>query len=310
MDTHISYQKNSFDSLRYYAAFAVMLLHYSGFWLMSSNSSSSFFIEELRKVLLCFPGVVVLFTISGFLITASLERTNSKKIFFKKRIFRLFPELWICTIFNLVILSIFASDYFDRSILLWLFSQIFGIAYTPNCMKEFATGSINGALWTIFVELQLYVVTCCLYPFLKKLSYIGWGVVLVLFTAMNLIIGAWFPVLPSIGQKIVERTFLPYGIWYLILYVFVKQPGYYCGILTSIFCPLIVIGLAYWLPPFRIKLDLSYGMFLYHWMVLNIFVHFGWLSRLAWPVTLGLFIGSTLILSWLSRWLVSKCKRE
>lgn len=224
-------------------------------------------------------------------------------------------------------------DALDLSIVPWICAQIFGIAYTPACVKTFATGSINGALWTIFVELQLYFFTLFIYPFLKKMSYIGWGGILVLFAGINLLLGYAAPSFPVAVQKIVERTFLPYGIWYLIgmfcyvkrdlllpilrkaclymvvlyviFYVMVEQPGYYCGIITSVLCPLITIGAAYLLPSFRIQTDLSYGMFLYHWIVLNVLVHFGLLSSLAWPVTLALFIVSTLLLSWMSKFLVS-----
>ena len=56
----------------------------------------------------------------------------------------------------------------DKSIFIWLLTQIFGIAYTPSCLKDFATGSVNGALWTIFTELQLYIILGIVYNWIKK----------------------------------------------------------------------------------------------------------------------------------------------
>lgn len=334
MNDSSSYNNNSFDGIRYYSAFAVMLLHYTGYYAIYSEEGS-LFLSGLRKVSLCFPGVVVLFAISGFLNAISFEHSNSIKMYLKKRAIRLFPELWLCTVFNLLVLCVLTFESLDHSIVLWCISQLIGIAYTPSCVKEFATGSINGALWTIFVELQLYIVTAFFYPRLKKLSYLKWGIGLLLLMGINLLTGYLSPLFPNVLQKLVERTFLPYALWYfigmfcymkrsrllpilkrmcpilaglyIVIYCLVEgQPGYYCGIVTSICCPFIAVGMAYRIPAFRVRKDLSYGMFLYHWIVLNILVHFQLINRLPWPVTLSLFIGITLLLAWGSRKLVSK----
>lgn len=321
----LSYQNNSFDLLRYYAAFAVMLLHYTGYFAMLSAQESSF-LSGIRTFVLSFPGVIVLFTLSGFLISSSFERSDSRKLFLKKRILRLFPELWICTLFNLLLLSFLTGDAFDSSIAVWLFTQIFGIAHTPSCLKGFATGSVNGALWTIFVELQLYLVTLLFYPFLKKLSHAGWLLLFGLSAGINLLLGYCSPALSATFLKLAERTFFPYVLWFLIgmfcyinrntllpflkklcpylilfyallFFLIPEQPGYYCGIITGILCPLITISLSYRLPAVRIKTDLSYGMFLYHWIVLNILVHFHLIEQLSWLLSLLLFLAGTLLLS-------------
>lgn len=326
MNTSISYEKNSFDIIRWYAAVAVMLLHFtSNFFIFSSQSSSV--LSDVREIVVFFPGVIVLFSLSGFLIASSYDRTGSRKLFFQKRVFRLFPELWICTIFNLILLTVLTFRSFDKSILIWLFTQIPGIANTPSCLKDFATGSVNGALWTVFVELQLYVITMFLYPLLKKISITCFSLLLFLFVGINLILGYLTPNMPSFFQKVIERSFLPYAFWFLagmfcytqrtrllpllkkacpflaiayfILYQCIThQPGYYCGIITSIFCPFITIGLAYLLPAFRLKIDLSYGLFLYHWIVINILIHFNLINLLPWPVTLLIFICLTLLLAY------------
>ena len=88
----------------------------------------------------------------------SFERCITKKEFFIKRIFRLYPELWLCTLVNLILLFLFVRESLDGSLWLWVLTQIVGIANTPSCLSEFATGSVNGALWTIFTEIQLYLV--------------------------------------------------------------------------------------------------------------------------------------------------------
>ena len=294
--------KNAFDILRIFSAVQVMLLHFNAFFYQY-NSARHYRYREIVKM---FPGVVILFSLSGFLIAASYEKSASTREFFEKRILRIYPPLWICTIINLIVLFFLGQNILDKSILLWICTQIVGIANTPSTLKNFATGSINGTLWTVFTEVQLYVVLAFTYRRLKKLSSLGWGILGFILLLCNL--GAYF--LQNVGYgipKIIERLFLPYALWFfigvylyihrnrwiltppqrnkyvwplLILFVLYKfSPiqiiGYYTDIVTSICLPFITVGLAYQLGNIRIKPDLSYHLFLYHWIILNILVYFG-----------------------------------
>ena len=305
-----------------------MFLHYTYYAFMEADQAWGF-MDKLRKTSEFFPGVVVLFTISGFLISDSMERSGTKKEFLKKRVFRLYPELWLCTIVNLCVLLAIARKYLNSSILLWIGTQVFGIANTPSCLNGFATGSVNGTLWTILVEVQLYLIICFGYQILKKMKLFQWGIFLVMLAAVNLLCG-YLSSTGGIVAKLIERSFFPYALWFmvgafcyqyrekaigylrcvviplLIVYWFVRpygmeQPGYYIGIGVSILCPFIVIGIAYLLPAIRFKLDLSYGMFLYHWIVLNIIVHFELLSKWKWYICFVFFIVTTLMLAWSSQ---------
>lgn len=264
------FQDNAFDLMRYWAAICVMFLHYTGYTLHLSAEGLSC-MHILRWVVSFFPGVVVLFAMSGFLIAASYERSKDRKEFFIKRVLRMYPELWVCTIVNLIVVCVLAFKLLDKSIIVWLVTQIFGIANTPSCLSSFATGSINGALWTIFTEMQLYIVLGISYNWLKNLTTKKWLVLLAFFSAFN--IGADF-VATTVGggiAKIIERLFLTYALWFfigvfcyvkrerlipelkkiipvfLLVYVFCKClpidiPGYYANISVGILLPLIVIG--------------------------------------------------------------------
>lgn len=264
------FQDNAFDLIRYWAAICVMFLHYTGYALHLSAENLSF-MHILRWVVSFFPGVVVLFSMSGFLIAASYERSKNRKDFFVKRILRMYPELWVCTIVNLIVVCIFAYKLLDKSIIIWLVTQIFGIANTPSCLNNFATGSINGALWTIFTEMQLYIVLGLSYNWLKKLSLKKWIILLAFLSVCN--IGADFvtSTVGGVSVKIIERIFLTYAVWFFIgvfcyvkreqlvpmlkhsipmlvvIYVFnrclpINIPGYYANILVGILLPLIVMG--------------------------------------------------------------------
>ena len=329
-------KKNSFDLLKYWAAFSVMFLHYTYYAFIEAEQAWDF-MDRLRKISEFFPGVIVLFTISGFLISNSMECSKSKKEFIKKRIFRLYPELWLCTLVNLGVLLIIAREYMDKKIVLWIVTQFFGIANTPSSLNTFATGSVNGALWTIFVEVQLYIIVCIGYGKLKKINIFHWSILLMVLAGLNLCCD-YIARKQQNGliPKLIERSFFPYAIWFMIgvfcyryrrniigylryltipmlgiyRYVWINsagQPGYYKGIGISILCPFIIIGLAYLLPTIRLKRDLCYGMFLYHWIVLNIIVKFKLLDKWKWYVCLIFFILTTLLLAYLSNVIIKKC---
>lgn len=332
------FQDNAFDLIRCWAAICVMFLHYTGYALRLSAVGTSF-MRILRWVVSFFPGVVVLFAMSGFLISASYERSKDKKEFFIKRVLRMYPELWVCTIVNLIVVCVLAYELLDKSIIVWIVTQIFGIANTPSCLNSFATGSINGALWTIFTEMQLYIVLGLGYDWLKKLTTKKWLVFLVFLSACN--IGADY-VATTVGggiAKIIERLFLTYALWFfigvfcyikreqlipalkkiipvlLIVYVFCKClpidiPGYYADISVGILLPFIVIAGGYFLPKIRISCDLSYEIFLYHWIVLNVIVHFDLMNKWPWYIVLVIFVCLTLALSWLSWRFVGQGRRK
>lgn len=327
-------ENNSFDVIRYFAAFSVMLLHYTYYAILFSEQEIAT-LRGIRRITEIFPGVVILFSLSGFLISASLERCKTKKEFFVKRIFRLYPELWLCTFINLIVVICLARERLDGSIFLWICTQIVGIANTPSCLKDFATGSINGALWTIFTEVQLYVILGVIYPWLKKMKRNGWILLMSASVIMNLVCKYITDHMDGAVDKIVERIFIPYFLWFLIgvfcyqnrewviptikkyiwilILIFainqgfhVCSYGYYEDIVSGILLPFIIIGLAYLLPVKRIKCDLSYGMFLYHWIVLNVMVHLNVFGYMPWQICAIIFIIVTLLTAWLSWYLVRK----
>lgn len=328
----IKFEKNAFDLIRYGAAFAVMMTHYTSLYRTQRIQG----VDGMWKIEMAvnfFPGVVVLFALSGLLVAASCERSGSRSVFFRKRVWRLYPELWGCTLVNLCVVAMLAFRSLDGSIFGWLLTQFFGIANTPSCLKQFATGSVNGALWTIGIEVQLYIVLGLIYPMIKKMRTWQWLLFLGGLAGCNVAAGVLESFAPQMIIKLLERCFLSYALWFFIgVFCYVKRsymlkllqiswpvlllvytvvykqyldlPGYYANIVVGLLLPLIVIGLGYTLPGVRIPCDLSYEMFLYHWIVLNVIVHFDLMNRLTGWMCLSLYIVMTLAVSWGSwRWL-------
>ncbi|ELB21481.1 hypothetical protein OIS_03496 [Enterococcus faecium EnGen0035] len=173
--------------------------------------------EILWKITDFMPGVVILLALSGYLISYSIERTSSTKTFIVKRIMRIYPELWLSTIINIVVILVLVPHLIDTSFIIWILTQFFGVANTPKCLKTFATGSINGALWTIFVEIQLYLIAVLVYRWIKKGSKTIHCVGALVAAFLNVIIG--FLAEQQYDWKllkIVDRSFIPYFLWFYI----------------------------------------------------------------------------------------------
>ena len=88
---------NNFDLLRLFAALEVVLLH--------SYPHLNLPYPAFFNVILNFPGVTMFFVMSGFLISASLERNNDLRVYFKNRAFRIFPALWACIILTVIVIA-------------------------------------------------------------------------------------------------------------------------------------------------------------------------------------------------------------
>lgn len=81
MTADVDFEKNGFDIIRYLAAFHVMMLHYASYCMILSDQADAI-MDKVRHFTILFPGVVMLFAMSGFLVSASMERVKARKDFF------------------------------------------------------------------------------------------------------------------------------------------------------------------------------------------------------------------------------------
>lgn len=339
-------KKNSFDLIKALAALSILLLHFTGYAWLTLKDASPVIISDIRNVVTFFPGVVVFFSVSGFLTAASLEKSEGIREFLIKRAKRIYPGLWICMAVNIIAVCIIkgGTGWMDKSFILWIFTQGIGIANTPACLKDFATGSINGPLWTVMVQLQFYVLLALFYGKIKdRLSKKAWlfGVFPIMFV-LN-ILSAFAAGRSELLGKLLERSFIPYIGWFaagvfcyrfldelctrfkklfwilLIIYIIyfaavallpeeiseVLGYGYYTSAAGSYLCafmiPMLGMGAISILPQVRFKTDISYEVFLYHWIVLNALVYYDAYHLLGWIPTLLILLAGTLVLSIVSK---------
>ena len=102
--------------------------------------------------------------------------------------------------------------YSVKDIVVWTISQVTVFQfYTPSSIEIYGVGNPNGALWTISMELQVFVVIMLVYPWLKKQKKsVWWGIGLI-----SLLFNILYPFseafIPTIVYKLINVTFLPYA---------------------------------------------------------------------------------------------------
>ena len=283
-----------------------------------------------------FWGVPLFLTISGFLIWFSAERSVSYWSFLKKRFWRIYPELWGGVI--ICILSIYLTYDTFRPLDMILFALGQGTLFqfwTPDSLRSFGCGTPNGSLWTISVIIQFYLIVWFLRKLLHGKSIRVWAVSFILVLIIDIVGDRVSAILPEMLGKLYGVTFVPFlwmfilgcivaefwkeisGLlvrfwWVLILIVVLLDVfsydivylGHY-GFLRSSLEFLGLLGFAYHYPALRIKKDISYGVYIYHMIIVNVLIQYGfvntyWALLLVVVLTLVLAYASSITLGRLS----------
>lgn len=302
---------NNFDILRLIAAIEVAVGHI----FIHLGIGSDRFVHP-------FPGVLVFFVISGFLISSSIDNSKSFLPYLRNRLLRIVPALWISFVLVVFVLMCFGfiNIYVIRkaSFWIWCVGQITIFQFfTPDFFRDFGVGCPNGSLWTIPVEFLFYILLPLIIYSFKKYKNI---ILLVLF-----IISALFNFYLSRldASDIVVKLFkvsvfnwlyvfligsIAYYNWnklrlyiegkaviYMLIYVFyvncIASPSYTVNSIETLFANLLLgvltLSLAYTLPKISSLLkgfDLSYGLYVYHMIIVNIFVQIGLMCEIEYAI--------------------------
>ena len=297
---------NNFDALRLFAATQVLIGHAA--WHLQVEDQ--WWLAILRHV----PGVPIFFVLSGFLISGSLDRNPEIRSYARNRCLRIFPALWCCLGATIVTVIILGYEVVHPSGLLWLATQMGGLIYTPGFLKDFGFGSYNGALWTIPIEIQFYVLLPLLNTAVNQapakfrvrlmagifglLSLIGVMCHVTLETQRAT--GAFL-----FEYKLLKSSFIPHlylfllgvlirrldlhrsailsgrgGLWLLAYATFAAMfSDPILQVPKMLLLGITTISLAYTIPTLSGRLlrhqDISYGVYIYHGLVINVFVEFG-----------------------------------
>lgn len=287
--------ENCFDFLRLFLAVSVFCSHY----------------DKLHGVdFVNFPlslplSVSAFFVISGVLIYRSYCRSSSLKSYLTKRARRIFPAYVLAVVLSALLFSLVsvlpASDYF----LSWEFFRYLAANLTtlnflqPNLPGVYGIESVNPSLWTIKIELMLYLLVP-LFSFLfggkrRCLSLVVVAVISSLSVFLRWkadvsgvpsydLLGKWISLAACFlaGVSVfLFRTELKRYKWFLIVpsLALLVMKGYP----AELFHPL-AMGVAVYFFSFTMPFlngfgkigDLSYGTYVFHGPIVGMTICMGW----------------------------------
>jgi peptidoglycan/LPS O-acetylase OafA/YrhL len=178
----VTVKMNNFDFLRFLAATAVIISHV--------NPLHGGFIEagDLGQA-----AVYTFFTVSGFLVASSWEKDPNAARFLARRGLRIFPGLLVVVALTAFIIGpivttmrtpIYFRDpatwFYLRTAALWPVSYALPGVFASNHYP----GAANGSLWTLPIEILMYVSLAILgtlgfFRSRRLLSLVCWSVILV-----------------------------------------------------------------------------------------------------------------------------------
>ncbi len=149
---------NNFDLLRFVLASVVFIYH-------SHVLSGSPELAVLSRWFSAEFAVESFFVVSGFLVFSSFEHSASTRAYFGKRLRRIYPAYAAVVLgvamFGALFTSVSLSDYFSVDWLRYLAANLtflnFLAADLPGLFENNAWRAVNGALWTLKIEVAFYV---------------------------------------------------------------------------------------------------------------------------------------------------------
>ena len=291
-DVHLN--RNCFDIIRCLCTFTVFLGHFITHFKVESS--------VLHEIAYCVRGVPVFFFLSGLFISCSLEKYSTKQ-YLLKRFVRIYPELWVCVLLNLGLIFLSGVRCGVRDLLIYLGTQLTAFQfYTGAWLREYGVGVPNGALWTITVDIQFYLIVIPLAKMLNGRRLRTWIASLAGLMTLDWALEAFFIKGGTLIYKLLQCNIIPF-LWiflsgmlihryadtliprlvklravFLVLYIIwqyaapahIKQcfEGIRYNIVTTalLLCLVASFGFS---AKYRIRRECSYSFYLYHMVVIG-----------------------------------------
>lgn len=324
----------SINTLRFLAAFQVMWGHMiSHLDVTASTYLGQNLIAAITNILQYFNGVPLFFFLSGFLNYFSIKKSKSAKEFFEKKFWRIYPELWVG-----VIIEIFTIFVFYKGRIEWPQLGVFFIAqatifqfWTPDCLRAYGCGTPNGSLWTVGITIQFYILSWLTRKFWSGRKLRFWVVSISLLMLAGAATGTLEKYMAPLLYKLYCQTIVQY-LWvfwigllaaeyadkiipvlkkywwvFVISFILWRLAGIdlyarnYPVFMVTIAC-FGCLGLAYAFPGLNIKLDISYAIFIYHMIFVNVMIAVRWIGFRGMVIAIII----TFIISYLSTGFIGK----
>lgn len=308
--TLVASNVNAFDILRYIGAFIVVFSHSCKHFGLEKPIWSLFFTDGATGVMMFFAmtGFVIMPAYER-----SVQKENSLRVFYWNRLIRLYPALWASFILiTLVNASVIGVNIFRPGYLKYMFDYCilakgggFGDGLTNGVLWTIPADIIyyllTPLIWKLLRDKKTWVWLLVIFAFwllnvfdtriisaASRIPVIGSRIMpsFPLFFIYEFLIGsflyfkkdtilAWFMNHEAASYLcLVGFTVLFVFYRYTSISVLPQASGIHSPWLGLMACPLTII-MAYTLKPKRLKIDLSYGVFLNHMIVIGTAVFLG-----------------------------------
>jgi peptidoglycan/LPS O-acetylase OafA/YrhL len=209
--------------------------------------------------------------------------------------------------------------------------------YNPEFMRGYGVGVLNGSLWTISVELQFYILTPLLYAFFRFFNNNKNNIILYSLIISSMIIHFTYYSYKSeyseiFIYKLLGVSFMPWfymflvgvmfqknfsfiykmlqgklllltAMYLLIMYITEWATGNGINPILFLFLTTVIFSFSYTAPTISKKLlngnDISYGVYIYHMVLVNLFIYNGLISNILYVVVIIVLAILIAIVSWL-----------
>ncbi|WP_054773569.1 acyltransferase family protein, partial [Methylogaea oryzae] len=311
--------KNNFDLLRLLFAGTVCLVHA---YELSGYQALAAVVGYLSSAV----AVKAFFVVSGFLIFMSFERSSSLSSYAGKRARRIYPAYFtvvmLCAIGLLWASDKGIADYFTLAWLKYVLANLTFLNFIqptlPGVFEANKLAVVNGALWTLKIEVMFYVAVPLLAFLARRFgrlpvlaSVYGLSTVYALLCALMaersgsgiyaelsrqlpgqlsyFMAGAFFYYYLPVFERHVER-FVFAAVIALVANGFYPLPLLEPFALATL---VVFFGLFFYAGNFGKYGDFSYGVYILHFPTIQLLLHGGWFRENPW-IFLGAVVAITL----------------
>jgi peptidoglycan/LPS O-acetylase OafA/YrhL len=297
--------KNNFDLLRLALAMGVCIAHA---YLVSGFDG----LEWVARIISGTSLVKAFFVISGFLVFMSYEQAASIRSYAIKRMRRIYPAYLTIVILSALVLPVLTLDtmtgYFSVHWVKYVISNLTFLNFLqPTISGVFSSNldpTINGSLWTIKVEVMFYACVPLFVALFRRFSHLP---VLLFFYCLSILYSSYFMGMSeatgsefyrSLGRQLpgqlsyfMSGAFMYYFMpsfkrhikWYVIVsFLVLLVDGVYA---LTFFVPfalgtvVIFCGVSCYLGNFGRFGDFSYGVYIVHFPIIQLLLHFNVLVK-------------------------------
>lgn len=269
---------------------------------------------EDKKILLTvfnsYAAVKGFFVISGYLVYKSYTKNYELKKFYYNRILRIMPGYYFVMIITLIAIIIIFNYDLNNAVNILSISKyiIFNIIFLgvmqPNIEGIFidnVTNAVNGSLWTIKVELCLYIIVPLIYIILKKIGQVK-GALIIYAISILWIITFKYLIINKYSNSLIHQ--FPGQLAYFIMGIYLTQfkkielKYFICSVvsltiihvineelISTLFTPFFFSLIIIYLSSMKEKIninkygDFTYGFYLLHFPLIQILIEKGIINK-------------------------------